>query len=67
MKQNPFVLSSPAASLLLFVIYLAVVIDVVTGLNLNLFGYGRESLLFGMGTVVVASCFRVSIRELSHS
>jgi hypothetical protein len=40
---------------LLLAIYLAVVIDVVTGLNLNLFGYGREPLTFALGAIVVAS------------
>jgi hypothetical protein len=56
MKPNRFGLSSPAATLVLLVIYLVVVIDVVTGLNLNLFGYGREPLLFSIGAVVIASC-----------
>jgi hypothetical protein len=40
---------------LLLAIYLAVVIDVVMGLNLNLFGYGREPLTFALGAIVVAS------------
>jgi hypothetical protein len=52
---RPFGLSLTKAVLLLLAIYLAVAIDVVTGLNLNLFGYGREPLLFAVGAVVVAS------------
>ncbi len=56
MKPHSFGLSLSKAILLLLVFYLAVVIDVVTGLNLNLFGYGREPLLFAIGTVVIASC-----------
>ena len=56
MKPNTFGLSLSKAFLLLLVIYLVVVIDVVTGLHLNLFGYGREPLLFAIGAVVVASC-----------
>lgn len=51
-----FVLSLSTAVWLLLALYLAVVADVVTGLQLNLFGYGREPLLFAIGAVVVASC-----------
>ncbi len=40
---------------LLFAIYLALVVDMVTGLSLNLFGYGREPLVFAVCTVLVAS------------
>lgn len=53
---EPFCLSLSKAILFLLTLYLAVAIDVVTGLNLNLFGYGREPLLFAIGTVAVASC-----------
>ena len=55
MKQQPFCLNWSTACLVLLALYLAVVIDVVTGLNLNLFGYGREPLDFALGTVAVAS------------
>ena len=48
---------------LLWALYLAAVIDVVTGLNLNLFGYGRESLWFAVGSVVVASYLYLSGRS----
>jgi hypothetical protein len=40
---------------LLVGIYLALVIDTITGLNLNLYGYGREPFLFAIGAVLVAS------------
>ena len=62
MKQQPFGLSLSKAVLFLLVIHLAVVIDVVTGLNLNLFGYGREPLLFAIGTVAVAGCLYAGSR-----
>ena len=51
---NPFGLSQSKACFLLLAIYLAVVMDVVTGLNVNLYGYGREPWHFAIGTVVVA-------------
>jgi len=41
--------------LLLLALCAVTVIDVVSGLNLNLFGYGREPLLFALGAVGVAS------------
>jgi uncharacterized membrane protein YhaH (DUF805 family) len=43
------------AALLLLVLYLVVVLDVVTGLNFNLYGFGREPLIFALSTVVVAT------------
>jgi hypothetical protein len=42
---------------LLFALYLAAGIDVVTGLNLNLYGYGREPLFFSFCVVALASIF----------
>ncbi len=39
----------------LLVLYAALVIDTVTGLNLNIYGWGREPLWFALGVVAVAS------------
>lgn len=39
----------------LFALYFAVVVDVVMGLNFNLYGWGREPLWFACGVVAVAS------------
>jgi hypothetical protein len=41
--------------LLLVTLYAALVIDTVTGLHLNFYGYGREPLVFALGAVVLAS------------
>jgi hypothetical protein len=63
---HPFSLSVSKAFLLLLTLYWVVVIDVVSGLNLNLFGYGREPLVFAIGTVVIASClYALGRRSLS--
>jgi hypothetical protein len=40
---------------LLLALCLAVVFDVVLGLNLNIYGWGREPLWFAFGVVAVAS------------
>ena len=52
---NPFSASLRTAVGLLLALYLTAVIDVVTGLNLNLFGYGREPMMFAVGTTLVGS------------
>jgi hypothetical protein len=43
------------ALFLLLALYIAVVADVLTGLNLNLYGWGREPLWFALGVVAAAS------------
>ena len=40
---------------LLFVLYLALLIDLLAGLNLNMYGWGREPLWFACGVVAAAS------------
>jgi hypothetical protein len=40
---------------ILLALFLAVVADVLTGLNLNIYGWGREPLWFALGVVAVAS------------
>lgn len=44
------------AMLLLVALYLMTAIDVVTGLNLNVYGWGREPLWFSMAVVTAAIC-----------
>lgn len=40
---------------LLLVIYVALLVDLLTGLQLNLYGFGREPLYFAFGVVAVSS------------
>ncbi len=40
---------------LLLVIYVALLVDLLTGLQLNLYGWGREPLYFAFGVVAVSS------------
>lgn len=40
---------------ILLALYIAVVVDVLTGLNLNIYGWGREPLWFACGVVAAAS------------
>jgi hypothetical protein len=54
MKQpKPFGLSLSNA-LPMLLLYAALVIDTLTGLNLNLYGYGREPFLFALGAVLLS-------------
>lgn len=40
---------------LLLVIYAALLVDLLMGLHLNLYGFGREPLYFALGVVAVSS------------
>ncbi len=40
---------------LLLAIYVALVVDLITGLHLNLYGFGREPLYFAFGVVAASS------------
>ncbi len=40
---------------LLLVIYAALLVDLLTGLHLNLYGWGREPLYFALGVVAASS------------
>jgi hypothetical protein len=48
-------MSTSKSYLLLLMIYIVTVADVVLGLNLNIYGWGREPFWFAFGIVAVAS------------